>query len=362
MEVLRAESITAMLVDAKLNAADPIQPPTKLLRLLMTVPQEDVPQHKLVEMGFACSIVKPVRPGLLVQAIAALLSSTTLPAKAAAVDASKAKQKGGRILLAEDNQINQIVATDLLSNAGYTINVVGDGQSAVHALRDGHYDLILMDCQMPVMDGLDATRVIRQAEQRVMDGGKPMRRTPIIALTANASNVDRARCADAGMDGYCPKPFRPKELLDMVAQFLAEAPAVESPVEVAPPTIGDDSPLRLETLLESCTQNSGLAVKILEKFQKQVADVGPQFQSMVQAGNVAELARLSHLLKGTAGVIGAGTLRLQLAEMEAIARSADLENADKQLAELSREIDRCLACIPQMILQLRENAQPVGSG
>ena len=353
-DLLKTNGITVTLIDAKLKQFDAL--PGDLLRILMTTPQEDVAQNNLARLGFACSVVKPIRPSLLIQAISALLAPVAPTPHEATFIPAKTSTKSGRILLAEDNQINQIVATDLLTNVGYTIHVVNDGQAAVQALAERSYDLVLMDCQMPVMDGLDATRLIREREQSTLQ------HIPIIALTANASKMDRIRCAEAGMDGYCSKPFSPKVLLDLVAQFLSAA-AIEAVVEAMPmqsPVVEND-PLNLQTLLESCTQNPAMAMKILEKFQTQVTENVVLLANAFGDQNAAELARLSHALKGTAGIIGAEELRHRLGEMETICRAADLENADNKLAELRREMDRCAQSIPGLISQLKENKQSVRS-
>jgi signal transduction histidine kinase/DNA-binding NarL/FixJ family response regulator len=275
-----------------------------------------------------------------------------------------------RILLAEDNQINQIVATDLLTNVGCTVEVVPDGRAAVQAWSAGTFDVILMDCQMPIMDGLEATGEIRrlEAESVVLRDGA--HRTPIIALTANASNVDRSRCEAAGMDGYCPKPFRPQQLLDMIARHtstplvrevgdpaVAATPDIQETVSLTNKQSDSACPVELSRLLDSCTQNPQLAIKILEKFQKQIAETLSQMQFVVQEDNAAEMARLSHGLKGTAGLVGAESLHGVLAKLESIGRSASLESADKELEQLRLEVERCSAYIPKAIAELRQTAK-----
>ncbi len=272
-----------------------------------------------------------------------------------------------RILLAEDNQINQIVATDLLANAGCKVDVVSDGQSAVQAWKNASFDLVLMDCQMPVMDGLEATREIRRLERERNTATGSIGHIPIIALTANASNVDRSRCEEAGMNGYCPKPFQPTELLGLISRHTSSAltqtstettvEPVVSPLQTEPTAQIDQlsgEPLKIETLLHSCTRNPNLAIKILEKFERQIVDTANQLQSVFEAEKPEELARLSHGLKGTAGIVGAESLQAILADLESTGRSAVLDSADKQLEQLRYEVDRCSAYIPQAMAQLRQ--------
>ena len=122
-----------------------------------------------------------------------------------------------RILLVEDNLVNQKITAKILEKNGFTVQVVENGRAAVEAMAAGAYDLVLMDVQMPVMDGLEATRKIRAMEKQL--GGH----TPIIALTANAMKGDREKCIDAGMDEYITKPIKPKDLLAAIDKILEEA-------------------------------------------------------------------------------------------------------------------------------------------
>jgi PAS domain S-box-containing protein len=123
--------------------------------------------------------------------------------------------RGGRLLLAEDNLINQKVAVAMLASAGYGVDIVCDGEAAVKAIATGPYDAVLMDCQMPELNGYDATVAIRAREA-------PGRRTPIIAMTAGARREDRERCMAAGMDGYLAKPVSKDALLALVARFVKD--------------------------------------------------------------------------------------------------------------------------------------------
>jgi len=122
--------------------------------------------------------------------------------------------------VAEDNDVNQMVVGALLDRLGYAHDVVGDGRAAVSAVATGGYHLVLMDCQMPEMDGFDATAAIRAAE---VAAGRP--RLPVIALTANAIKGDRERCLGSGMDDYLSKPIDPKALAGKLAEWLSSRPA-----------------------------------------------------------------------------------------------------------------------------------------
>lgn len=200
-----------------------------VLMILLSV-DADIKLERLRAMGFAGHLTKPVRQSRLFDAImdaiaaadqhpSPALAEPTLVAGAAA-GRLPAVDAGARILVAEDNEINQIVAQEILTKSGFRCGIVGDGKAAVEAAQSGQYDLILMDCQMPVMDGFDAAREIRRLERAGQRPGGAGRHIPIVALTANAMKGDRERCLEAGMDAYASKPINPKELLGTIEQML----------------------------------------------------------------------------------------------------------------------------------------------
>jgi CheY-like chemotaxis protein len=174
------------------------------------------------ELGLAGFLVKPVRRDELKALVRALgdnrsltqLASPSLrqPARPAVADVSPTATSPQHILLAEDNVVNQRLAVKMLEKAGYRVVVTNNGVEAIAAWRNRSFDLILMDMQMPEMDGLETTVQIRLAES----GSN--RHVPIVALTANAMNGDRERCLAAGMDDYLSKPIRQKELMEMIAK------------------------------------------------------------------------------------------------------------------------------------------------
>jgi CheY-like chemotaxis protein len=122
-----------------------------------------------------------------------------------------------KVLLAEDNRVNQLLVVRLLQARGHKVVVVGDGQAALDAIEKESFDLILMDIQMPEMDGLEATRILREREQR------GLRSAPIIAMTAHAMKGDRDKCIEAGMTGYISKPIQPDQLFELMEEVMAQA-------------------------------------------------------------------------------------------------------------------------------------------
>jgi CheY-like chemotaxis protein len=146
--------------------------------------------------------MKPVKQSLMLATLGSVLNAAAQPESGAP---AAPEPPGWRILLAEDNKVNQLVARRMLESRGHSVTVVNDGRAAVSAALTGGFDLVLMDVQMPEMDGLEATAEIRKRETAG-------RRLPIVAMTAHAMKSDRDRCLDAGMDGYVTKPVQAAEL------------------------------------------------------------------------------------------------------------------------------------------------------
>lgn len=181
---------------------------------------------------------KPICQAVLYDRIAAILR-TGEPADEGVVEiggvtaraASRLDQLGAHVLLAEDNPVNEMIACDYLKQLGCSVEVARTGFEAVQAIADGGHDVVLMDCQMPEMGGLEATRRIRMAE--AYNGSR--RRIPIIALTANAFSEDREQCLAAGMDDYLAKPFTPEALAGVIGRHLPSRGAAAAGAGRAPP-------------------------------------------------------------------------------------------------------------------------------
>ena len=184
--------------------------------------------------GFAAYLRKPIRRAELFNELARLLVTASpkpedagVEVERAAAPASSANGRAGprpeHLLVAEDNVVNQRVLLTQLRSLGFQAQAVGNGYEALEALAHGSFDLVLMDCHMPEMDGLDATRAIRAAEeQRPADAGEPPRRLPILALTADVLPENRVSCLEAGMDDFVTKPVRREHLLDVLGRWLPE--------------------------------------------------------------------------------------------------------------------------------------------
>jgi CheY-like chemotaxis protein len=211
-EDCRLTSVAAFL---KRLADQPCLSRTRTL-LLCSSPSPDNENKLLVD---AC-VRKPVSQSQLLDAILTLMADGSRETIRFRQPAKKRATAGRRILIAEDNDINQIVTTKVLASVGYECDVAENGKAALDALAQADYDLILMDCQMPEMDGFEATRKYREREAATAVQDKPV---PIIALTANAMGGDRERCLEAGMTDYLSKPIDPLKLIDLIEHYLEEA-------------------------------------------------------------------------------------------------------------------------------------------
>lgn len=319
-----------------------------VLMILLSM-EDSIDPRRLREMGFAGHMTKPVRQSSLFNAIMDAIASASTPAPvAAAVPAPVAAQPAAepkpagppraRILLAEDNEVNQIVTAGMLRSAGYECDVAADGRQALSALTKGKYDLIVMDCQMPLMDGFEATGAIRAAER----SGERPGHIPILALTANAMSGDRERCLQVGMDAYCPKPIDRARFLAAVEALLRSASEGKGGAD------GDGQPLRAADILERCMSSVAAASLVLDKFEQQARDNMPMLAGQLGRAETEAAARTAHSLRGAAGVVGAGALAEALHELETAAREGNLEAARATLDEVRREVERCLGDIPRV--------------
>ncbi|MCU0226520.1 MAG: response regulator [Bryobacterales bacterium] len=221
-------------------------------QLVLMAPGVYLPDaRRLAETGFAGSLPKPVRGSHLMRTLVDVLSAPTdsdghagssLRALAGTVTVQAEQYPAhwaeARVLLAEDNMINQHVAMAMLKRMGIRADLVSSGSEALDAMRSRDYDLVLMDVQMPEMDGLEATRLLR-----LWEASQSRRRLPVIAMTAHAMEGDRRMCLEAGMDGYVPKPIKREALLEALREWMPTAPVREGPSTAHAETVDSESTL-----------------------------------------------------------------------------------------------------------------------
>jgi two-component system sensor histidine kinase/response regulator len=287
---------------------------------------------RVAKAGFAAYLVKPVRQSQLHDCLVAVRGQGTRirgrPASTRPIITRHTlaeREKGRvRILLAEDNPVNQKVALKILEKLGYRADVVGTGSETVQALLSSEYDLVLMDVQMPEMDGMEATRRIRDPNTGAINP-----RTPIVALTAHAMGGDRQKCVDAGMDGYLTKPIKASELAAELARWLT--PRSEAAAE---PVF--DKTVLLNLLDGDREAAAEITIDFLHDAPRLVGTV----REAVEAGDLALARQRAHTLKGASAAVGATALRYMSARLEEAAAAGTYEDLPALLASMDRQVAR----------------------
>jgi CheY-like chemotaxis protein len=309
--------------------------------------------------GFFARLHRPLTQSRLLDLIAtAALRRTETPINPPAKQprTTAATAKSLHLLVAEDNEMNQFVARETLKRAGWTCKIVGDGLMAVEESANARYDAILMDCQMPGMDGFEATRRIRQREAADASG----RHIPTIALTAEAIQGDRQRCLAAGMDGYVSKPIDAEELFATVSSLIKAAPAT-SYAEPVQQSLTEE-PLNLDLLLKRCVGDGDFAIETLERFARRAAEDTVLLCQAVASQDAVETARLAHNLKSVASHVEAVDLRKIAFEIEQAGIRGDLPLAERQLGILLEQARRCAEFVPRGLARLTQERAAQTSG
>ncbi len=235
------------------------------------------------------------------------------------------------VLVVDDNVINQKVAVKMLQRLKLQPDVVDDGLQAVHAVKSKQYDLVLMDVQMPVMDGLEATRAIRAFEE-----GKT--HTIIVAVTANAIQGDKERCLQSGMDDYLPKPIKQQDIELMITKWIsASSTAKEIMTKNSVPAELID-PVRIEQIME--IGDESLLTELFALYLGDINQYPSEILSGLQEGNFRSIYENSHKLKGSSANIGVETIRQACIKMEECANSEDPALVRAHLTVMKELIER----------------------
>jgi PAS domain S-box-containing protein len=342
LEALRAAASTpapfaAALIDhgmpgidglslARAILGDPAIANTRLV-LLTTRGEPLGPEEPLA--GILQSCLKPVRQSRLFDALLNALGHSPAILDAAARPAAPARaRRPERILLAEDNAVNQRVALGQLRGLGYSVDAVASGFEALQALAQAPYDIVLMDCQMPELDGYEATAAIRQREG-------PGRHTWIIAMTANAMAEDRAQCLAAGMDDYVSKPVRLADLeaaLERARRAAAATPAIDARSIEALRALPDDG-------------GQSLLRNLLAKFIEDAPAAIIALRAAVERGDPRAAALLAHGLKGAGSNFGAHRLADLCGALERAGKAGQTDPLPNLLADTNAELQRVLAAL-----------------
>jgi signal transduction histidine kinase/DNA-binding response OmpR family regulator len=285
------------------------------------------------ELGIAAYLMKPIKRSELFDAIMLAMGVTTPEDAASAAEAAQPPMaiRGLQVLLAEDSLVNQKLAMALLQKWGHSVSVVDNGRAAIAAAGSQEFDLILMDVQMPEMDGLEATFIIRDKEKRTG------RHVPIVAMTAHALKGDRERCLDAGMDEYVAKPIHAQQLFNVIETLLGGSAGLSAPSEVPP---SEESEFDWSGALDSVQGDRELLRSVAEAALCEVPDLIAKVRQAVAEKDPAALHVAAHTLKGSIRYFGASSAFDLAYELEQMGRQGNLDGAEETLAALEQEIER----------------------
>jgi CheY-like chemotaxis protein len=367
--------------------------------------REDVMQQA-EEVGLEGFLLKPVNPSMLfdtiMQAFGEAVPETSRVAQRKEQEAKALENiQGAQLLLVEDNEINQQVAKEILEGAGLNVTLANDGQEAVNAVKENNYDAVLMDVQMPVMDGYTATREIRKWEVGLKAQGSRLngedftepsafnlqpsaraKRVPIIAMTAHAMAGDEEKSLKAGMDGHVAKPIDPEHLFATLKKWIKpkserdaagiphELPRAQEPAQSQ--TIEDDLPdsmpgFDLAAGLDRLMGNKRLYRKLLLDFGRKYKGVAGDIRNALDKQDFDQVHSLVHNLKGLAGNLAALELQAATVEMEKLikgkqAASSTPEQLNQKFSELEYAINHSLEAVQILGSAAREEAPAASAG
>ncbi len=321
--------------------------------------------------GIEAYLTKPVRRAQLYSSLLAVMGPDASPPATHSPShqplTHNESLSSSRILVAEDNRANQHVAKGMLESLNYEVHVVDNGEKALQAMENTHYDLILMDCQMPVMDGYQATRLIREREKR-----EKLPRIPIVALTAHAMEGDREQCLSIGMDDYLSKPFVRDQLQKTLEKWIGGGSM--SPRAPAGTIDVQDNSGKQNTMSASGSGETGegtintavldniralgiprILQELIEIYLTDTPRLMNDLRDAVQSSNSSLLRMAAHSLKSSSANVGAVRLSGLFRHMEEMARAETLQDADSFLAKAEKEYD---AVKEFLRLQLQGDMEP----
>jgi len=358
----RGEPYDTVFVDWQMPGMDGIEAGRRILALpnlsppphlvMVTAYGREEVMKQAEETSFESVLIKPVTPSMLFDSVVQALTSGERTDAGThggtSVGFNFESIRGARVLLVEDNELNREVATGLLEGAPVTVSAADNGEVAIRMINESKYDMVLMDMQMPVMDGLAATHAIRQNSQ--------FKDLPIIAMTANAMAGDREKCLKAGMNDHLAKPIDPDKLFYALLRWIpARTPApnvVAAPVvtEQRPPA--DSAPLEIpgfdtETALKRTGGNRQRYVLLLRRFADSQVDAVGEIRAALKAQDSATAQRIAHSLKGAAANLGANALATAADSAEvAIKTESEVERA---LVEMGRTLFAAVGAIQETL-------------
>jgi PAS domain S-box-containing protein len=283
------------------------------------------------ELGVSAYLTKPAKQSeLLENILLALGVGPTEESTGAPTSSKEPTIPPLEVLLADDNPVNQRLVIHLLQKRGHTVTVAGDGRQAVEHYKKQAFDIVLMDVQMPEMDGYEATGAIRALE------AERGTHTPILAMTARAMKGDRDKCLSAGMDGYLSKPIQPRELFEHIAAFLEASNAAPPPPPPAPPEVSFD----LDRALQQVDGDLKVLRELVELFIDSSVRQMDGLRASLSRGEWPEVQQLAHAIKGSVGVFAADRAFAAATHLEVAALDTDTARSEVAYTELESAVDQ----------------------
>ncbi len=298
---------------------------------------------RLHEVGFSAYLTKPVKQSQLYNCLTTVYGHKPEKGKPPLVtkhSLKESRKRAVKILVAEDNPVNQLVAVKILEKLGYKADLAANGAEAVEALTKTNYDIVFMDCQMPVMDGYEATREIRSGNSEVVN-----RSVVVVAMTANALKGDREICIKAGMDDYITKPVTPAAISQVLENW---SPEKQDENEIGIDSIQPEKTFREEKLKKDFDGNLDTIRELISMFVATAEKNLDELSAAVSEKNSDRVKNIAHTLKGSALNIGAVSLPEACLRLEQLCTGGNLSNADIMLKVVKTEFARLTAHLAEI--------------
>jgi PAS domain S-box-containing protein len=298
-------------------------------------------EDKVEKMHFVGPLVKPVSASTVLDAIISAMPEAENLRPRGPV-AAEVRLEGVRVLVVEDNDINQLCARELLEQAGAVVLIAENGKEAIDLLDEQPVDCVLMDVQMPVLDGYSATRQLRKK--------KKFANLPIIAMTANAMSGDRERALESGMNDYVSKPVEPNEMREAVHRWTLGGSDERMPQAADSAPEPRVTPLDLDAALRRASGNRNLLIKMMQRFSADAPNFAVTYDEARGRNDMEAVTRLAHSLKGSAGTIGLMELQAAAGQLEAALREkADEKEVTRAHHDTTTALTRAVRLIDEIV-------------
>ena len=313
-------------------------------RILVTGVGQKGDARDFEDLGFSAYLSFPLEETTLKDCISAVLAFSNRECINHPIitrfSLAESKKQSSKILVVDDIETNRITAKALINKQGYQTDEASDGQDALEKVKSNNYDLVLMDCQMPVMDGYEACRQIRAWEE-----GNSRQAIPIIAMTGNAFEKDRENCFKAGMDDFIAKPVEPDTLARIIYLHINEDDPSQQDMsidlEASEPETVETEEVQVfdkETLMQRFGNDGELVQVVLESFFQEIGDLIENLDDAIQTDNYENVRTCAHALKGSAANVNAEQVRQTAFQLEQDSGNTDLSNADELFSRIKKQL------------------------